>query len=73
MDTSGDGTVSQSEFENFVTGLGGTTSEADSDFAALDPQNSGSVTTSQFSDAIKAFENTDGQTQSAAGTASSSP
>jgi len=73
MDTSGDGTVSKSEFENFVTSVGGTTDEADTDYAALDTQNSGSVTASQFSDAIKAFEDADSQTQSVAGTASSSP
>jgi Ca2+-binding EF-hand superfamily protein len=46
MDTDADGSVSQSEFENLVTSLGGTTSEADADFAALDTQNGGSVTAS---------------------------
>jgi len=56
MDTSGDGTVDQSEFENFVTSLGGTTSRADADFAALDTSNSGSVTANQFGSAITAFE-----------------
>ena len=56
MDTNGDGTVSQSEFENFVTGLGGTTSEADTDFSALTTQNSGGVTATQFSNAITALE-----------------
>jgi len=72
MDTNGDGTVDQSEFESFVTGLGGTTSEADADFTALDTSNSGSVTASQFSSAIKAFE-TDSQTQNVAGLSSTSP
>ena len=69
MDTSGDGTVDQSEFENFVTSQGGTTSQADSDFAALDTSNSGSVSASQFSSAITAFELA-GQSQSVTGTTS---
>ena len=56
MDTDGDGSVSQSEFQSFVTGLGGTTGQANADFAALDPDNTGAVTTSQFSSAISAFE-----------------
>jgi Ca2+-binding EF-hand superfamily protein len=55
-DSNGDGSVSQSEFTNFVTGLGGTTSEATSDFTALDPNNTGSVNAAQISTAIKAFE-----------------
>jgi Ca2+-binding EF-hand superfamily protein len=72
MDTNGDGTVSQSEFENFVTGLGGTTSEADTDFSALTTQNSGGVTANQFSNAITAFESGN-QLQSLAGLNTSSP
>jgi len=72
MDTNGDNSVDKSEFENFVTSLGGTTSEADTDFAALDTQNSGSVTANQFSDAIKTFE-ADSQTQSVAASSTTSP
>jgi Ca2+-binding EF-hand superfamily protein len=56
MDTDGDGSVSQSEFENFVTGLGGTTAEADTDFTALNGQNGSGITANQFSSAITAFE-----------------
>lgn len=62
MDSDGSGGVSQSEFENFVTGLGGTTGEADADFAALNSQNAGSISVSQFSSAVSAFQ-TAGQGQ----------
>jgi Ca2+-binding EF-hand superfamily protein len=72
MDTNGDGSVDQSEFENFVTSLGGTTSEADTDFAALNTQNSGSITAKQFDDAITSFE-AGNQPQSLAGMNTSSP
>jgi Ca2+-binding EF-hand superfamily protein len=72
MDTNADGSVSKSEFENFVTSLGGTTGEADADFTALDTSGSGSVTSSQFSDAIKAFEDST-STQNVAGLSSTSP
>ena len=56
MDSNGSGGVSQSEFENFVTGLGGTTGEADADFAALGSQNAASISVTQFSSAISAFQ-----------------
>ena len=65
MDSNGSGSVDQSEFESFVTGLGGTTAQADSDFAALDPQNTGAVGASQFSSAVTAL-----QTASLSGSAS---
>ena len=56
IDSNGDGSVSQSEFTSFVTGLGGTVAEATTDFAALDPNNTGSVNAAQFTTAIRAFE-----------------
>jgi Ca2+-binding EF-hand superfamily protein len=56
MDTDGDGTVDQSEFTSFVTAQGGTAAQAMSDFAALDPNGSGSVSAAQFSNAVSAFE-----------------
>ncbi|MEI9996063.1 MAG: hypothetical protein WDM91_15825 [Rhizomicrobium sp.] len=56
MDGDGSGAVDQSEFENFVTGLGGTTAQADSDFSALDPTQAGSVNASQFASAVAAFQ-----------------
>ena len=56
MDTNGNGSVNQSEFQQFVTAQGGTSAEASTDFAALDPTNTGSVNAAQFSTAIKAFE-----------------
>jgi Ca2+-binding EF-hand superfamily protein len=62
MDSDSSDSVDQTEFNAFVSGLGGTSSEASSDFAALDPTNTGAVTASQFSSAVSAFE--------AAGTAS---
>ena len=39
-----------------MTGLGGTAAEATTDFAALDPNNTGSVNAAQFTTAIRAFE-----------------
>ena len=54
--SSSSGSINESQFSNFVTSLGGTTSEASSDFAALDPNDTGSVNAAQISTAIKAFE-----------------
>lgn len=68
IDNNGSGTVDQSEFENFVTGLGGTTAEADADFTALDPSGTGAVDASQFASAV-----TNLQTASAAAGSSPSP
>jgi Ca2+-binding EF-hand superfamily protein len=56
MDSNGDGAVNQSEFSAFITQIGGTSANATADFAALDPNNTGSVTAAQFTTAIKAFE-----------------
>jgi len=56
MDTNGDSSISQSEFENFVTSIGGTTDEADKDFSALNSQNSSGITTDQLTSAISAFQ-----------------
>jgi Ca2+-binding EF-hand superfamily protein len=56
-----DGTVTQSEFENFVTSNGGTTSEADTDFSKLDTSGS---TTLSASDLQQAIENQQAQTSS---------
>jgi len=53
MDSDSDGGVSQGEFESFVTSNGGTTAEADSDFAALDSSGSGSLSASDFEKAIE--------------------
>ena len=64
MDSDDSGSVSQSEFENFVTGLGGTTSQADADFSALDPNNTGSVTATSFADAVTALQSSAGSGQS---------
>ncbi len=56
MDGDGNGAVDQSEFETFVTGLGGTAGQADADFSALDPNGTGSVTANQFSSAVTALQ-----------------
>ena len=64
MDSDGDGSVSQSEFETFVTGLGGTTSQADADFASLDPGNTGSVGATAFANAVTALQSSAGAGQS---------
>jgi Ca2+-binding EF-hand superfamily protein len=48
-----DGSVTKSEFENFVTSNGGTTSEADQDFAALDTSGSTTLSASDLQQAIQ--------------------
>jgi Ca2+-binding EF-hand superfamily protein len=61
-DSNGDGTLNQSEFENFVSQIGGSTSEADQDFAALTAGKTGasggpgSLTASSLADALKALD-----------------
>ena len=57
LDTSGTGSVSKSEFENYVTANGGSTAEADTDFSALDTGNSGSLTASDFDTALEKLQN----------------
>lgn len=57
FDSNGDGTVTQSELTDFVTAHGGTESDATTEFAALDTSNSGSLTSSNFSDAIEKLQN----------------
>jgi Ca2+-binding EF-hand superfamily protein len=57
FDTDGDGTVSKTELTDFVTAHGGTESDAATEFAALDTSNSGSLTSSNFSDAIENLQN----------------
>ncbi len=49
--------MSQSEFSSFVTAHGGTETEAANDFAALDTSNSGSITSSNITDAINNLQN----------------
>jgi Ca2+-binding EF-hand superfamily protein len=56
MDSNSDGSVDKSEFESFVTALGGTTGQADADFTSLQGQGSGGITATQFNDAVSAFE-----------------
>lgn len=53
FDTNGDGSVSQTELEDYVTSNGGTTAQADSIFSALDTGSSGSLSSSDFSTAIE--------------------
>jgi hypothetical protein len=47
------GSVTQSEFQNFVTSNGGTTSEADTDFSELTASSSGTLTASDLQQAIE--------------------
>jgi Ca2+-binding EF-hand superfamily protein len=58
MDTDDDGSVSESEFSNFVTANGGTSADAASDFASLDSSGSGSLTSADFA---KAWSNLQAQ------------
>ena len=56
MDTNDDGSVSESEFSNFVTANGGTATDAASDFASLDSSGSGSLTSADFAKAWSNFQ-----------------
>lgn len=56
MDSNNDGSLSQSEFENFVTSIGGTTNEADKDFSALNAQGNSGITADQLTSAISTFQ-----------------
>ena len=53
IDSDDDGSISETDLESFVTANGGTTAEADSDFSALDPNNTGSVTKDAFTQALE--------------------
>ncbi|HXC53873.1 MAG TPA: hypothetical protein VNU97_01135 [Rhizomicrobium sp.] len=72
MDSSGDGSVDQSEFASFVSALGGSATQATSDFSALDPSGTGQVGAAQFSSAISAFESA-AQVAAGAATSAASP
>ena len=48
VDTNGDGSVTKTELEQAVSSAGGTTQSADALYAALDPNNSGSVSAQRF-------------------------
>ncbi|HWD48672.1 MAG TPA: EF-hand domain-containing protein [Rhizomicrobium sp.] len=61
MDTNDDGSVSEDELTSFVTANGGSTSDAQSDFASLDTSGSGSLTSADFA---KAWENWQAQQSS---------
>ncbi len=48
IDSNGDGSISQSELEQAVTGAGGTKAAADALYAKLDPNGTGNVSEQQF-------------------------
>jgi Ca2+-binding EF-hand superfamily protein len=52
IDSNGDGSISQTELEQAVTGAGGTKAAADALYAKLDPNNTGSVSEQQFAQAL---------------------
>lgn len=54
IDTNGDGAISKSEFESYITQNGGTQQEADAIFSQLDPSGTGSINENQLADAAKA-------------------
>jgi Ca2+-binding EF-hand superfamily protein len=56
IDTDGNGSVSQDEFASFVTQNGGTTSEANQDFAALDTSGTGTLSSADFLSAIQNYQ-----------------
>jgi Ca2+-binding EF-hand superfamily protein len=53
IDTSGTGSITQSELEAAVTAAGGTTQAADALYAKLDPNNTGSVSEQQFAQTLQ--------------------
>jgi len=53
VDSNGDGTISQSEFQNFIAQIGGTTDEATNDFAGLTANGSTALTASSLASALK--------------------
>ena len=60
LDGNQDGSVSQDEFSSVVTANGGTTAEAASDFAALDSDKSGSLTSADFATAWQNIQSQQG-------------
>jgi Ca2+-binding EF-hand superfamily protein len=66
LDSNDDGSVSQDEFTSFVTANGGTSADATSDFSALDPSGSGSLTTASLT---QAWENLQSTQSAASGSA----
>lgn len=48
IDTDGDGSISQSEMESYIQGKGGTQSQADALFSALNQNGSGNLTQTQL-------------------------
>ncbi|HEY6258713.1 MAG TPA: EF-hand domain-containing protein [Xanthobacteraceae bacterium] len=53
IDSSGDGSITQSELEQAVTAAGGSKASADALYAKLDPNGTGSVSQQQFIDALQ--------------------
>lgn len=56
IDSNGDGSVDQSEMENFFTSNGGTTSLADSVFGTIDSNGTGAISSSDFASAIESLQ-----------------
>jgi Ca2+-binding EF-hand superfamily protein len=52
IDSNGDGSISQTELEQAVTGAGGTKAAADALYAKLDPDGTGSVSAQQFTQSL---------------------
>jgi Ca2+-binding EF-hand superfamily protein len=52
IDRNGDGSISQAELEQAVTGAGGSKAAADALYAKLDPNNTGSVSEQQFAQSL---------------------
>jgi Ca2+-binding EF-hand superfamily protein len=56
IESTNNGNTTESEFEDFFTADGGTTSEADKDFAALDTSGTASLNSSDFTSALENLE-----------------
>lgn len=65
--------IDQSQFESFVQALGGTQSEADTDFAAINTSGSGQIDAAQFTSAINAFATAAQNSAQIAASASGNP
>ena len=65
IESTSNGNITESAFEDFFTANGGTTSEADKDFAALDTSGTASLNSSDFTSALENLENNTGNSSPA--------
>jgi Ca2+-binding EF-hand superfamily protein len=71
IDANGDGSITRSELESFVTSSSGTIKEADQIYSNIDSNNSGSISSSQFEQAISTATGSSNVSNSSGTTAAS--